>query len=48
MSMSTAEKYARCARNSDSVEDVACNMARASDELLQAIRDPGSASKTLK
>jgi hypothetical protein len=39
MSMSTAEKYARRARNSDSLEDVAYNMACAIDELIQAIRD---------
>jgi hypothetical protein len=39
MSMSTAEKYARRARNSDSLEDVAYNVAYAIDELVQAIRD---------
>ena len=39
MSMSAAEKYARRARNSDSLEDVAYNMACAIDELVQEIRD---------
>jgi hypothetical protein len=39
MSMSTAEKYARRARNSDSLEDVAYNIACGIDELVQAIRD---------
>jgi hypothetical protein len=39
MSMSTADKYARRARNSDSLEDVAYNIACAIDELVQAIRD---------
>ena len=47
MSMSTAEKYARRARNSDSLEDVAYNMACAIDELVQAIRDL-EASKTVR
>ena len=39
MSMSTAEKYARRARNSDSLEDVAYNVACAIDELVKAIRE---------
>ena len=39
MSISTAEKYASRARNSDSLEDVAYNIACAIDELVQAIRD---------
>jgi hypothetical protein len=39
MSMSSAEKYARRARNSDSLEDVAYNIACAIDELVQAIRN---------
>ena len=47
MSMSTAEKYARRARNSDSLEDVAYNIACAIDELVQAIRDLEVRVKTL-
>ena len=39
MSTSTAGKYARRVRNSDSLEDVAYNVACAIDELVQAIRD---------
>ena len=39
MSISSAEKYARRARNFDSIEDVGDNVARAVDELVQAIRD---------
>ena len=39
MSMSTAEKYARRARNSDSLEDVAYNVACAIVELVKAIRE---------
>jgi hypothetical protein len=48
MSMSTAEKYARRARNSDSLEDVAYNMACAIDELVQAIRDLEARVKRLE
>ena len=39
MSVPAAEKYARRARTSDSLEDVAYNMACAIDELVQEIRD---------
>jgi hypothetical protein len=48
MSMSTAEKCARRARNSDSLEDVAYNMACAIDELVQAIRDLEARVKRLE
>jgi hypothetical protein len=48
MSMSTAEKYARRARNSDSLEDVAYNIACAIDELAQAIRDLEARVKRLE
>jgi hypothetical protein len=48
MSMSTAEKYARRARNSDSLEDVAYNIACAIDELVQAIRDLETRVKRLE
>jgi hypothetical protein len=48
MSMSAAEKYARRARNSDSVEDVGYNMACAIDELVQAIRDLEARVKRLE
>jgi hypothetical protein len=39
MSTATVAKYARRVRNSDSLEDVAYNVACAIDELVQAIRD---------
>ena len=48
MSMSTAEKYARRARNSDSLEDVAYNIACAIDALVQAIRDLEARVKRLE
>jgi hypothetical protein len=48
MSMSTAEKYARRARNSDSLDDVAYNMACAIDELVQAVRDLEARVKRLE
>ena len=48
MSMSTAEKYARRARNSDSLEDVAYNVACAIDELVKAIREPEVRIKRLE
>jgi hypothetical protein len=48
MSMSTAEKYARRARNSDSLEDVAYNVACAIEELAQAIRDLEARMKRLE
>lgn len=48
MSMSSAEKYARRARNSDSLEDVAYNMACAIDELVQAVRDLEARVKRLE
>ena len=39
MTTSTAAKYGRRARNSDSIEDVGYNVARAIDELVEAIRE---------
>ena len=48
MSTSTAEKYARRIRNSDSLEDVAYNVACAIDELVQAIRDLEARVKQLE
>ncbi|HEY7243158.1 MAG TPA: hypothetical protein VH678_04650 [Xanthobacteraceae bacterium] len=48
MSISTAQKHARRAQNSDSVEDVAYNMACAIDELIQAIRDLEARLKRLE
>jgi uncharacterized protein Yka (UPF0111/DUF47 family) len=38
MSTDKAEKYARQARNCDTVEDVGDRMKRAIDELVEAIR----------
>jgi hypothetical protein len=48
MSTSTAGKYARRVRNSDSLEDVAYNVACAIDELVQAIRDLEARVKQLE
>ena len=48
MSMSAAEKYARRARSSDSLEEVAYNVACAIDELAQAIRDLEARVKRLE
>jgi uncharacterized protein YlxW (UPF0749 family) len=48
VSMTTAEKYARRARNSDSLEDVAYNLACAVEELAQAIRDLEARVKRLE
>jgi hypothetical protein len=48
MSISTAEKYASRARNSDSLEDVAYNIACAIDELVQAISDLEARVKRLE
>ncbi len=46
--MFTAEKYARRARNSDSLEDVAYNLACAIEELLQGLRDLEARVKRLE
>ena len=48
MSMSTAVKYARRARNSDTLEDVANNIACAIDELVRAIHDLEARVKRLE
>jgi hypothetical protein len=48
MSMSTAEKYARRARNSDSLEDLAYNVACAIGELVEAISDLETRVKRLE
>ena len=48
MSIPAAEKYARRSRNSDSLEDVAYNVACAIDELVQAIRDLETRVKRLE
>ena len=48
MSIPAAEKYARRSRNSDSLEDVAYNVACAIDELVEAIRDLETRVKRLE
>ena len=48
MSTAKAERYARQARNSDTVEDVGDYMTRAVDELVEAIRDLEARVKRLE
>ena len=48
MSTAKAERYARRARNCDTVEDVGDYMKRAVDELVEAIRDLEARVKRLE
>jgi hypothetical protein len=48
MSVSKAEEYGRRARNADSVENIGGNVARAIDELIEAIRDLEARVKRLE
>jgi hypothetical protein len=48
MSIPAAEKYARRSRNSDSLEDVAYNVACAIGELVEAMRDLETRVKRLE